>query len=242
MAEQWLSRTELLLGAPAMERLADARVAILGLGGVGGAAAEALCRAGIGHLLLVDHDTVSETNLNRQILSTRETLGMSKAQAALLRFRSINPSGDFVPEERFYLPEDSNFLYEWQPDLVVDAIDTVTAKLHLVQECRRRKVSLLTCLGTGNRLDPSQLCIGDISDTAKGCGCGLARVMRRELRHRGVEHCRVLYSLESPRKAVANTENGRHAPGSVSFVPPAAGFLLASEAVRILLDKGKTLW
>lgn len=237
MAEEWLSRTELLLGGQAMERLAAARVAVLGLGGVGGAAAEALCRAGVGHLLLVDHDKVELTNLNRQLMATRETLGIPKAQAALLRLRTINPAGDFQAAQRFYLPDDCTFLYDWDPDLVVDAIDTVTSKLHLAEACGRRKIPLLACLGTGNRLDPSCLRAGDIAETARGCGCGLARVMRRELRRRGIDHCRVVYSQEPPRRVVADSENGRHAPGSISFVPPAAGFLLASEAVRLLLDK-----
>lgn len=242
MTQEWLSRTALLLGEQAVKHLSAARVAVLGLGGVGGAAAEALCRAGVGHLLLVDHDTVEITNLNRQLMATMDTLGMTKAQAAFRRLSAIYPAGDFLPAERFYLPEDCAFLYDWKPDLIVDAIDTVTAKLHLVTECRRREIHLLTCLGTGNRLDPSQLRMGDLSETANGCGCGLARVMRRELRRRNVEHCRVLYSLETPRKTVASSENGRHAPGSVSFVPPAAGFLLASDAVRLLLDNNGGIW
>lgn len=237
----WRSRTALLLGPRAMERLEAARIAVLGLGGVGGAAAEALCRAGTGHLLLIDHDKIEETNLNRQIMATRETLGMAKAAAAEKRLRAIHPEGEFVCMERFYLPDDCAFLYDWRPDLIIDAIDTVTAKLHLVMECQARSIPLLTCLGTGNRLDPAQLRIGDLTETAKGCGCGLARVMRRELRRRGVLHCRVLYSLETPRKTVAGAENGRHAPGSAPFVPPAAGFLLAAEAVRLLLDRDEKI-
>lgn len=241
MINDWRSRTALLLGEKAMETLASARVAVLGLGGVGGAAAEALCRAGVGHLLLIDHDKVEETNLNRQIMATRDTLGIPKAMAAVKRLRSITADGDFTPIERFYLPEDCAFLYDWQPDYVVDAIDTITAKLHLVTECTARFIPFVTCLGTGNRLDPSQLRIGDLADTANGCGCGLARVMRRELRHRGFSHCRVLYSLEVPQKTVAGGENGRHAPGSAPFVPPAAGFLLASEAVRTLLDRAEKI-
>lgn len=232
----WLQRTELLLGAEAVTCLQNARVAVLGLGGVGGAAAEGLCRAGVGHLMLIDHDTIDITNLNRQLLATTDTVGMQKAQAAAARMQSINPKGDFYPMPRFYLPEDSAFLYGWNPDFVVDAIDTVTAKLHLVQTCQARSIPLITCLGTGNRLNPSLLRIGDLAETANGCGCGLARVLRRELRSRGILHTPVLYSLEAPRKAVCpDSGHGRHAPGSVSFVPPSAGFLLASHVVKTIL-------
>ena len=236
MTETWLARTALLLGQENVDRLAQARVAVLGLGGVGGAAAEGLCRAGIGHLLLVDHDSAEETNLNRQLMVTRETLGMEKAAACCKRLHAIRPDGDFTPAVRFYLPEDHAFLFDWKPDLVIDAIDTVTAKLHLAQQCETRGIPLVTCLGTGARLDPSLLRIGDIAETANGCGCGLARVMRRELKRLGITRRTVLYSLEQPRGAVCvGSEHGRHPPGSSAFVPPAAGFLLASWAVRRLL-------
>lgn len=232
--ENWLARTALLIGEEKVRRLADARGAVLGLGGVGSAAAEALCRAGVGHLLLVDHDTVDETNLNRQLVATCDAVGMRKADAELRRLHAVNPAGDYAAAYEFYLPKNSGFLFDWKPDFVLDCIDTVTAKLHLAEECARRGVPLYMCLGTGNRLDPGALRIGDISDTA-GCGCGLARVMRRELKKRGVAHQAVLYSSEEPAKAVCPSEHGRHAPGSISFVPPAAGFLLASRAVRDLL-------
>lgn len=235
--EHWLTRTELLLGKEGLARLALARVAVLGLGGVGGAAAEGLCRAGVGHLLLVDHDDASLTNLNRQLMVTHDVLGLPKIEAAVRRLRSIAPDGDFTAAARFYMPDDYAFLYDWHPDFVIDAIDTVTAKLHLAQECKTRGIPLVTCLGTGGRLDPSQLRIGDIADTANGCGCGLARVMRRELRRLGITRHTVLYSLEQPHRAVVpGAEHGRHAPGSSAFVPPAAGFLLASRAVRSLLE------
>lgn len=234
----WLERTELLLGAEGMETLARARVAVLGLGGVGSAAAEALCRAGVGHLLLIDHDTVALSNLNRQLVATRGVIGWKKTDAAEKRLRDINPDGDFTFAAEFYLPDNCEFLFGWKPDFVVDAIDTVTAKLHLAQECAARGIPLAACLGTGNRLDPSKLRIGDISETANGCGCGLARVMRRELRRRGITRQTVLYSLEEPIKAVCpDSENGRHAPGSIAFVPPAAGYLIASYAARRLLQK-----
>ena len=228
--EQWQERTGRLLGERALERLAQARVAVLGLGGVGSAAAEALGRCGVGHLLLVDRDRVDPTNLNRQLVATCQTVGQPKAQAMAQRLRSINPEGEFIPLQAFYLPEQSGFLYDWEPQVVLDAVDNVTAKLHLVERCQELGLPLLTCLGTGNRLDPSQLRVGDLAQTAQGCGCGLARVIRRELRRRGIFHQPVVYSLETPRPV-----EGR-APASSPFVPPAAGMLMASWAVKRLLE------
>lgn len=232
MMEDWQERTRRLLGPQALERLAQARVAVLGLGGVGSAAAEALGRCGVGHLLLVDRDLVDPTNLNRQLVATRRTVGQPKASAMAQRLGEINPAGEFTPLQAFYLPGQGQFLYDWQPQAVVDAVDNVTAKLDLVEQCRARGIPLLTCLGTGNRLDPSQLRLGDLAETAQGCGCGLARVLRRELRRRGITHHPVVYSLEPPRPV-----EGR-APASSPFVPPAAGLLMAYWAVGTLLGEG----
>lgn len=229
-------RTELFLGEENTVKLKNARVAVVGLGGVGGAAAEALLRAGIGHLLFIDGDTVDETNINRQILATGETVGMDKTEAARRRFFSIAPDCDMTFLKEFYLPENSSFLYEWNPDYIIDAIDTVTAKLHIAQEAKERGIRLLCCLGTGNRLDPEKLHIGDISETA-GSGCPLARVMRRELKKRGIERQNVLFSTEEPFRAALEGEGGRHSPGSISFVPPAAGYLLAGKCVRDIIGK-----
>ena len=230
-----LERTELFLGKEAIEKLNTARVAVIGLGGVGGAAAEALVRAGIGHLLFIDGDDVDETNINRQLLATYETVGMDKTAAAEKRFRLIAPEADMTFIKEFYLPENSSFLYDWKPDYIVDAIDTVTAKLHIAEECKNRGIKLLMCLGTGNRLDPEKLRIGDISETA-GCGCPLARVMRKELKKRGIEKQTVLFSAEEAKKAAIESEGGRHAPGSISFVPPVAGYLLAGKCVREITE------
>ena len=154
------------------------------------------------------------------------------------RLGEINPAGEFAPLQAFYLPGQGQFLYDWQPQAVVDAVDNVTAKLDLVEQCLARGIPLLTCLGTGNRLDPSQLRLGTIEDTA-GCGCPLARVLRRELKRRGLSGQPVLYSLEPPLEPVEPHagENGRHPPASSAFVPPAAGFLMASWAVRTLLHR-----
>ena len=234
---EWTDRTRLLIGQQGIDLLKNARAAVLGLGGVGGNAAEALCRAGVGHLLLVDNDEVDETNLNRQLLATRDMVGRSKCEAALARLQSINPEADLQTAQQFYLPENSDFLYDFRPDIVIDAIDTVTAKLHLAEQCHNRGILLYASMGTGNRMDPSQLRCGDISETA-GTGCPLARVIRRELRKRGVPTLKVVFSLEPPIQGInANDgEHGRHSPGSAPFVPPAAGLLLASAAVRDFLQ------
>ena len=197
MNREWLQRTEVLLGEDAVSRLSQQTVVILGLGGVGGAAAEAVCRMGVGRMILVDSDRVDCTNLNRQLLATTDTVGQSKCLSAKKRLLSINPELDIICHEQFFLPENAGFLWEEQPDLILDAIDTVTAKLYLAQECQERGIPLVTCLGTGNRLDPSQLRWGDISQTS-GCGCPLARVMRRELKKRGVLQQTVIYSVELP--------------------------------------------
>ena len=231
----WLERTELVLGETRLCRLANARVAVIGLGGVGGAAAEALVRAGVGHMLFIDGDTVDDTNRNRQLLATTETVGMDKISAAEGRYRAINPDGDFTFKKEFYLPENSAWLYDWQPDYIIDAIDTVTAKLDIAKQCKTRKIRLIACLGTGNRLDPERLRLGDITETA-GCGCPLAKVMRRELRRRGIEHLPVLFSTEEPAKAIAESAAGRHPPGSISFVPPVAGYIIAGKCIRDIIE------
>lgn len=232
--ENWLSRTELFIGEGAVSRLQSARVAVLGLGGVGGVAAEALARAGVGSLLLCDSDTVTITNLNRQIFATLPTLGMQKTEAASERLRSISEEISLTLENRFYLPEESDFLFDYEPDIVLDAIDTVSAKLHLALECYNRNIELVSCLGVGNRLSPQSIRIGDIHETV-GCGCPLAKVVRRELKSLGVPSLRVVYSTEIPKKAVTDEEHGRHLPGSISFVPPVAGYIMAGEAVRMLI-------
>ena len=237
--DNWQCRTELLLGHKAMDKLRSSRIAVIGLGGVGGAAAEALCRAGIGSLLLFDHDTISASNLNRQLFATRDTIGLPKTQAARERLMSINPDCELLIEESFYSAENRAPLLAYRPDFVLDAIDTVSAKLDLAVLCREQGISSVICLGTGNRLDPSAFRVGDITDTV-GCGCGLARVMRRELKKRGITRQPVVYSTEPPMTAVCpDSENGRHAPASISFCPPAAVCLLAGYAVRCLISHEK---
>ena len=233
----WLDRTALLIGEESMEKLKNSTVAIVGLGGVGGSAAEAICRMGVGRLILIDNDDVDDANRNRQLFATAETVGMDKVDAAAMRLRAINPDAELILKKEFYLPENSDFLFDLQPDLILDAIDTVTSKLHIAKTCKEKDIPLVCCLGTGNRVDPSQLRWGDISQTA-GCGCPLARVMRRELKKRDVTRQTVIYSVEEPHKAiVGESEHGRHNPASCAFVPPAAGCLLASAGIRLLLEK-----
>ncbi len=236
MNNDWQLRTTALLGENSIETLAKSRVAVLGLGGVGGSAAEALVRAGVGSLLLVDKDCFDITNLNRQILCDREQIGKAKVITAKERFELINPNAQIHTAQEFFMPENSSFLFDFKPDYVVDAIDTVTAKLYLAKECKQRNIPLLCCLGTGNRLDPSKLTYADISKTS---GCPLARVMRRELRKLGIDKLDVVFSTEQPIKAVADTENGRNSPGSSPFVPPAAGLLMASLVVKKLIENKK---
>ena len=175
------------------------------------------------------------TNRNRQLLATTETVGMDKNSAPEGRYRAINPDGDFTFKKEFYLPENSAWLYAWQPDYIIDAIDTVTAKLDIAKQCKARKIRLIACLGTGYRLDPERLRLGDITETA-GCGCPLAKVMRRELRRRGIEHLPVLFSTEEPAKAIAESAAGRHPPGSISFVPPVAGYIIAGKCIRDIIE------
>ena len=234
---EFLERSVPVMGEKNISKLENARVAVLGLGGVGGAAAEALCRAGIGNLLLIDNDTVSISNCNRQMVATSDTVGHQKTQAAQDRLLAINPSCNIEIYNRFYLPEESDFLYQWKPDCVIDAIDTITAKLHLAETCAKEDILLYSSMGTGNRMDPTQIKYGDIQDTA-GNGCPLAKVMRRELKKRGIYHLNVVFSTEPAIKNVCvSSDNGRHSPGSTPFVPPVAGYTLAYCAVRAITDK-----
>lgn len=228
-------RTALLLGEEGVARLRAAHVILFGLGGVGGHVAEALARAGVGQLTLVDADTVAESNLNRQILALRSNLGQPKAQAAAARVRAINPDCRMQPVEMFYLPENADSLPFDGADYVVDAVDTVTAKLEIITRAQAAGVPVISCMGTGNRLHPEMLRLGMLSKTS---GCPLARVMRRECRARGLADIPVVYSEEpalTPRPSDADPAPGRRAVvGSVSFVPGAAGLILAGAVVRAI--------
>ena len=232
------ARTRLLLGDAAMEKLKNARVAVFGLGGVGGYVVEALARSGVGALELVDHDTVSCTNINRQILATQETVGMDKAEAAARRVAAINPQIQVTARKCFYLPETADQFDFTQYTYVVDAIDTVTGKLMLVQAAKAAGTPIISCMGTGNKLDPTAFRVADISETSV---CPLARIIRKECKKRGIGKLKVVYSTEDPIKVVpedlSELPDGRNAlPGSVCFVPAAAGMVIAGEVVKDIVN------
>lgn len=230
-------RTEFLLGTDGVEKLKRARVAVFGLGGVGGYVVEALARAGVGHLDLIDRDTVSISNLNRQILATHRTLGMEKTQAAALRVADINPDIVVTTHQMFYNHDTADSFDFSRFDYIVDAIDTVTAKLLMVERAQATGTPIICCMGTGNKLDPTKFQVSDISKTAM---CPLARVMRKELGKRGIRHLKVVYSQEeaiSPTgwEEEAAAEGKRQLPGSVSFVPGSAGLIIAGEVIKDLV-------
>ena len=233
MNEQFL-RTAMLLGQEAVTRLQKARVAVFGLGGVGGYTVEALARAGIGQLDLIDNDTVSLSNVNRQLLATHSTVGMDKTEAAKQRVLDINPDCVVRTHKVFYTPETADQFDFSEYDYIVDAIDTVTGKLALVQRAYGVGKPIICCMGTGNKLDASAFQVADISKTSM---CPLARIMRKELGKRGIKHLKVVYSQEEALTPTGWEEEAaaigkRQIPGSVSFVPGTAGLILAGEVIK----------
>lgn len=232
------SRTRMLLGSEAMDRLARAHVAVFGVGGVGGATVEALARAGIGQLTLIDNDTVSLSNINRQLIATHDTLGMAKVEAARARVLSINPDCRVNALPLFYRADELDAVDLQSFDYIVDAIDTVSAKIALIVRAKELGVQIISSMGTGNKLDPTRFELADISKTSV---CPLARVMRKELRARGVASLQVLYSKEDPitphPDGEAPPSGKRQVPGSVSFVPPVAGFVLAGAVIRAISER-----
>ena len=234
MPEQF-ARTELILGQEAMDRLRRSRVAVFGIGGVGGYVVEALARSGVGSLDIIDHDKVSMTNINRQIIASTNTVGRDKVDVMKERILSINPDAVVNVSKSFFLPETADLFDFGKYTYVVDAIDTVTAKLELVLRVGDAGVPVISCMGTGNKLEPAMLEIADIYQTSV---CPLAKVMRRELRKRNVEKLKVLYSKEEPVKNYLSIQ-GRAVPGSVSFVPSVAGLIIASEVIKEIAGIGK---
>ena len=234
--EDLFSRTEQLLGPEAMERLKHAKVAVFGIGGVGGFAAEALARSGVGALELVDSDTVAPSNLNRQIIALHSTLGLPKVEAAKARFRDINPELDVSVRALFFTPETAADFDFSQYDYVIDAVDTVAAKLALAEAARDAGVPLISAMSAGNKLDPTAFRVADIAKTSV---CPLARVMRRELKKRGIYHLKVVYSQEQPLPAPPATEGQRPTIGSVAFVPSVMGLILAGEVIKDLAAGGE---
>jgi len=248
--ENAFSRTELIFGADALKRLKDSRVAVFGVGGVGGYVVEGLARSGVGALDLIDHDTVSISNLNRQIIALHSTVGKYKVEVAAERVRDINPDCEVRAYSVFYLPETKDSFDFRDYDYVVDAIDTVTGKLALIEEARACGVPVICSMGAGNKTDPTCFRVADLYETSV---CPLARVMRRECKKRGIDRLKVVYSTEAPvSPAVPDLPDGQPAentaegssfvkavPGSVSFVPSVAGLIIAGEVIKDLIRSTK---
>ena len=248
------SRTELLLGKDNMDRLAEAKVAIFGIGGVGGYVAEALARSGVGSFVLVDDDKVCLTNLNRQIIATRKTVGKYKAEVMRDRILEINPDAEVEVRKCFYLPENADEFDFNEYSYVVDAVDTVTAKLEIIMRAKECGVPVISSMGAGNKLDPTKFQVADIYKTSM---CPLAKVMRRELKKRGVKKLKVVYSTEKPTRplddmsvscrtncicppgAAHKCTERRDIPGSVAFVPSVVGLIIAGEVVKDLTIQRK---
>lgn len=232
MTEQF-SRTKLLIGEEGLEKLKNAKVAIFGIGGVGGYTAEALVRSGIGTIDIIDNDTVNITNINRQIYATHSTLGKYKVDVAKERMLDINPNVVVNTHKTFYLPETSNLFDFKNYDYIVDAIDTVTGKIELVMKAQEAGTPIICSMGTGNKLNPAML---EVSDIYKTSVCPLAKVMRQELKKRRVKKLKVVYSKETPIKPEQTDESStKRIPGSTAFVPPVAGLIIASEVVKDIL-------
>ena len=238
-----LSRTEILLGKEAMEKIANSRVAVFGIGGVGGYAMEALARSGVGTLDIIDSDRVAASNLNRQIIATRDTIGQLKVDVAKKRINDIDPDIVVNTYDCFYLPEERDGFPFGDYDFIVDAIDTVMAKIDLIFSAKEFNVPIISAMGCGNRIDPTQIRIGDLYKTS---GDPLAKVMRRELRKKGIKKLTVVYSLEKPIEPIKDSEayisqmndednKKRSLPGSTAFVPAAAGLAMASYVIRELI-------
>lgn len=230
------SRTEMLIGEEGINRLNDSKVAIFGIGGVGSYVAEALARCGVGKFILVDNDKVTITNINRQIIATTKTIGQYKVDLMKQRILDINPEAKIEIYKTFYMPDCNEEILDSSVSYVVDAIDTVTAKIFLVEEATRLNIPVISSMGTGNKLDPSKF---EITDIYKTSVCPLAKVMRKELRQRNIKQLNVLYSKEEPVKPRKENEEKtakRQVPGSIAFSPSVAGLMIASKVVKDLIN------
>ena len=230
MLEQF-SREALLIGKDNVEKLNKAKVAIFGIGGVGSFVIEGLTRAGIGNFVLVDKDEVDITNLNRQIIATRKTVGKPKVEVAKERILEINPEANVEIHQEFFMPETEGVLDD-SVDYIVDCVDTVTAKIELVVRANKLGIPIISAMGTGNKLDPTRFEVADIYSTSV---CPLAKVMRKELKTRGIDKLKVLYSKEEPIEIPKNNDERKQIPGSISFVPSVAGLIIAGEVVKDIL-------
>lgn len=231
MEESAFCRTKYLIGEEGLEKLKNAKVAVFGVGGVGSYVVEALARAGVGNLVLIDKDHVSISNINRQLVATHETIGKLKVDVAKERILSINPEAKVETFAEFFMPGNTSIL-DNSITYIVDAIDTVTAKIELVMQAKKLGIPIISSMGTGNKLNP---CLFEVTDIYKTQVCPLAKVMRKELKQRGIKHLKVLYSKEEPRKSGVIGENGKAVPGSISFVPSVAGLIIAGEVIKDLL-------
>ena len=228
------SRTELLIGKQAIEKLKQAKVAVFGIGGVGSYVVEGLARAGVGHFILIDKDVVDETNINRQIIATTKTIGQLKVEVAKQRILDINPNAVIETYPDFFMPN-SPELFDNKTDYVIDCIDTVTSKIELIARAKNMNIPIISCMGTGNKLDPTQFEVTDISKTSV---CPLAKVIRKELRARGINKLKVVYSKEEPIKTnIFSEETKKQIPGSISFVPSVAGLIIAGEVIKDLIKE-----
>lgn len=230
-----LSRTEALIGERAIEKLKNARIAIFGVGGVGGYVAEGLARCGVGTIDLIDSDRVSPSNINRQIVALHSTLGRYKTEVMAERIYDINPSAKVNVFNIFYLPETADTFDFQNYDYVVDAVDTVSAKLSIIERAHALGIPVISAMGAGNKLDPTAF---EVTDIYKTSVCPLAKVMRRELKKRGVEKLKVVYSKEEPKcDGILDEESGKKSPASISFVPSVSGLILAGEVIKDLINK-----
>lgn len=226
------SRTEALFGTEAMAKLENSRVIIFGVGGVGGHATEALVRSGVGHITIVDFDKVEETNINRQLVALTSTIGKSKVEALKDRLIDINPELDINAIEKFYLPDNENEFDLSKYDYIVDAVDNMSAKISLVVRANELNVPIISAMGAGNKVEPTMLEVSDIYKTSVD---PLAKILRHELRNRGIKKLKVVYSKEEPIKVDLKDEKRRAIPGSTSFVPPTMGLIIASEVIKDLI-------
>lgn len=233
MADEWLVRTEMLIGDDRLGRLASSHVVVFGVGGVGGHVCEALARSGVGHITIVDRDVVSESNINRQMVALHSTIGRNKVDVMKERILDINPKCVVDARCCFYLPETAGEFDFTQYDYVVDAVDTVTAKIELVMQADRAGVPIISSMGAGNKLHPEQF---EITDIYKTSVCPLARVMRKELKERGIKHLKVVYSKEAP---ITPSNGDGRTPASIAFVPSVAGLIIAGEVIRDLYGYSK---
>lgn len=232
MSEQF-SRTEMLIGKNEIEKLKNSKVAIFGIGGVGSYVVEALARAGVGNFILIDNDDVSLSNLNRQIIATTKTIGMPKVEVAKERILEINPEAVVEIYQEFFMPETKGIIDE-TVTYIVDAIDTVTAKIELVLRANELSIPIISSMGTGNKLDPTRF---EVTDIYKTSVCPLAKVMRKELKQRGVKKLKVVYSKEEPIKLKKDEAIKKQVPGSVPFVPSVAGLIIAGEVIKDIIKK-----